>query len=113
MSELVSIVLPTYNGSRFIEESIESVLSQTYTNCRKIRGRRDLRGKSNRPRAPDMPAQKNTRAHPRVRCIRCIRASMPASDEGARAMQTRGRAHRVPNLCRGERRRHTEGRART
>lgn len=32
MSELVSIVLPTYNGSRFIEESIESVLSQTYTN---------------------------------------------------------------------------------
>lgn len=49
----------------------------------------------------------------RTRASECIRASMPASDEGARAMHTRGRAHRVPNLCRGERRRHTEGRART
>ena len=32
----VSIVLPTFNGSRFIKESIESVLSQTYTNLELI-----------------------------------------------------------------------------
>lgn len=29
---LVSIIMPSYNASRFIEESINSVLSQTYTN---------------------------------------------------------------------------------
>src|SRR5262245_43666619 len=29
-SPLVSIVLPTYNGSRFIQKSIESCLHQTY-----------------------------------------------------------------------------------
>lgn len=29
---LVSIVLPTYNGARFIRESIESILNQTYSN---------------------------------------------------------------------------------
>ena len=28
----VSIVLPTYNGERFIKESIDSILNQTYTN---------------------------------------------------------------------------------
>lgn len=28
----VSIVLPTYNGERFLRDSIESVLKQTYTN---------------------------------------------------------------------------------
>ncbi len=32
MSKLVSIVLPVYNGERFLRESIESVLSQTYSN---------------------------------------------------------------------------------
>lgn len=32
MNKLVSIVLPTYNGERFIRESIESILKQTYTN---------------------------------------------------------------------------------
>jgi len=32
MSKLVSIVLPTYNGEKFIKDSIESILSQTYTN---------------------------------------------------------------------------------
>lgn len=32
MNKLVSIVLPTYNGSKFIRASIESCLNQTYTN---------------------------------------------------------------------------------
>lgn len=31
-SSLVSIIMPTYNCAKFIEESIESVLSQTYKN---------------------------------------------------------------------------------
>jgi len=32
MSPLISIVLPTYNGSKYIRESIESCLQQTYSN---------------------------------------------------------------------------------
>ncbi|MGY8836790.1 MAG: glycosyltransferase family 2 protein [Enterobacterales bacterium] len=32
MQELVSIIMPSYNAERFIEESINSVLSQTYQN---------------------------------------------------------------------------------
>jgi len=32
MSKLISIVLPVYNGARFLRESIDSVLNQTYTN---------------------------------------------------------------------------------
>lgn len=32
MSKLVSIVLPVYNGSKYLRESIESVIAQTYTN---------------------------------------------------------------------------------
>ena len=32
MDELVSIIMPNYNGEKFIAETIESVLNQTYTN---------------------------------------------------------------------------------
>lgn len=32
MSELVSIIMPSYNTAKFISETIESVLAQTYTN---------------------------------------------------------------------------------
>lgn len=32
MEELVSVIMPVYNGSEFLEDSIESVLQQTYSN---------------------------------------------------------------------------------
>ena len=32
MGDLVSIIMPSYNTAKFIEETIDSVLSQTYTN---------------------------------------------------------------------------------
>lgn len=32
MSELISIVMPNYNGKRYLKQSIESVRKQTYTN---------------------------------------------------------------------------------
>ena len=32
MNDLISIVLPVYNGEKYLHESIQSVLSQTYTN---------------------------------------------------------------------------------
>ncbi len=36
MNELVSIIMPSYNTAKFISESIESVLKQTYTNWEMI-----------------------------------------------------------------------------
>ena len=32
MSKLISIILPTYNGEKYIRESIDSILNQTYKN---------------------------------------------------------------------------------
>lgn len=32
MKDLISIVLPVYNGARFLKESIDSIISQTYRN---------------------------------------------------------------------------------
>ncbi len=32
MSKLISIVLPVYNGEKYLRESIDSILAQTYTN---------------------------------------------------------------------------------
>ena len=33
---LVEILMPTYNGERFIKEQIESIMQQTYQNIRLI-----------------------------------------------------------------------------
>ena len=32
MKELVSIITPTYNSEKFISETINSIINQTYTN---------------------------------------------------------------------------------
>lgn len=32
MNELISVILPVYNGEKYLDEAIESILNQTYTN---------------------------------------------------------------------------------
>lgn len=32
MNELISVILPVYNGAKYLNEAIESILNQTYTN---------------------------------------------------------------------------------
>ncbi|MCG3686180.1 glycosyltransferase [Aliarcobacter butzleri] len=32
MNELISVILPVYNGEKYLKEAIESILNQTYTN---------------------------------------------------------------------------------
>ena len=33
MSPLVSIIIPVFNGSNYLDQSIESALAQTYKDC--------------------------------------------------------------------------------
>ena len=33
MDDLISIVLPIYNGEKYMKQSIDSVINQTYANC--------------------------------------------------------------------------------
>jgi glycosyltransferase involved in cell wall biosynthesis len=61
---LVSIVLPTYNGSRYLREAIESCLAQTYQNWELI-----LVDDCSKDATPDIIAE-FTRRDPRIRSIR-------------------------------------------
>jgi len=36
MNELISVILPVYNGERYLSESIKSILSQTHKNLELI-----------------------------------------------------------------------------
>lgn len=61
---LVSIVLPTFNGSRFIEQSIQSCLNQTYSNLELI-----IVDDASWDHTPHI-IQKYTKLDPRVKFIR-------------------------------------------
>lgn len=63
-SPLVSIVLPTYNGSRYLREAIDSCLAQTYPNFELI-----LVDDCSTDATPDIIAEYASR-DPRIRAIR-------------------------------------------
>ena len=61
MKDLISIVLPVYNGAKYLRESIDSVLAQTYTNWELLIV--DDCSKDETPEIAREYAQKDSRIH--------------------------------------------------